>query len=92
MFGRRDNRYITASELTQVASFSCFADLEFLSSVQMSKITEKFCMSSNFSGVSFTVFSNEQNLCAIHIYQFYDTALSDAVQDRTGDLLRVSQT
>ena len=25
MLGRRDNRYITASELTQVASFFCFA-------------------------------------------------------------------
>ena len=92
MLGRRANCYTTAPELSQVASFSCFADLEFLSSVQMSKITEKFCMSGNFSGVSFTVFSNEQHFCAIHIYQFYDTALSDAVQDRTGDLLRVSQT
>ena len=52
MLGRRANCYTTAPELSQVASFSCFADLEFLSSVQMSKITEKFCMSGNFSGVS----------------------------------------
>ena len=92
MLGRRANSYTTAPELSQVASFSCFADLEFLSSVQMSKVTEKFRMSGNFSGVSFAVFSNEQIFCAIHIYQFYDTALSAAVQDRTGDLLGVSQT
>ena len=92
MLGRRANSYTTAPELSQVASFSCFADLEFLSSVQMSKVTEKFRMSGNFSGVSFTVFSNEQIFCAIHIYHFYDTALSAAVQDRTGDLLGVSQT
>ena len=92
VYGRRDNRYTRASELSEVASFSCFADLEFLSSVHMSKVTEKFRMSGNFSGVSFTVFSIEQIFCAIHIYQFYDPALSDADQDRTGELLRVSQT
>ena len=92
MLGRRANRYTRAPELSQVASFSCFADLEFLSSVHMSKVTEKFRMSGNFSGVSFTVFSIEQIFCAIHIYQFHDPALSDADQDRTGELLRVSQT
>ena len=92
MLGRRANRYTTSPELSQVASFPCFADLEFLSSVQMSKVTEKLRRSGNFSGVSFTVFSNEQNVCAFHVFQFYDTALSDAVQNRTGDLLRVSQT
>ena len=45
MFGRRDNRYTTAPELSEVASFSCFADLEFLSSVHLSKISEKLRMS-----------------------------------------------
>ena len=29
MLGRRDNRYITAPELAQVAFLSCFAHLEF---------------------------------------------------------------
>ena len=45
MLGRCANRYTTATEHSQVASFSCFADLEFLSSVHMSKVTEKFRMS-----------------------------------------------
>ena len=45
MLGRRDNRYITAPELAQVAFLSCFADLEFSSSVHISKVTKKFRMS-----------------------------------------------
>ena len=45
MLGRRDNRNITASELTQVASFFVLHALEFLSSVYFSKITENFRMS-----------------------------------------------
>ena len=45
VYGRRDNRYTTAPELSQVASFSCFADLEFYSSVHLSKNLEKFRMS-----------------------------------------------
>ena len=34
-----------AHECSQVASFSCFADLEFLSSARLSKISEKIRMS-----------------------------------------------
>ena len=49
-------------------------------------------VSGNFSGVSFTLFCNGQNLCAIPVYQFYEFGLSDAVQDRTEDLLHVRQT
>ena len=49
-------------------------------------------VSGNFSGVSLNVISNEQNLCAIHIYQFFGTGLSDAVQDRTEGILCVRQT
>ena len=49
-------------------------------------------MSGNFFGVGLNVISNEQNFCAIHIYQLYATGLSDAVQDQTVDLLRVRQT
>ena len=52
VYGRRDNRYTTAPELSQVASFSCFADLEFYSSVHLSKITENFaCLNGFSSGV-----------------------------------------
>ena len=42
MHGRLDNRYTTAPELSEVASFSGFADLEFLSSVHFSEITKNF--------------------------------------------------
>ena len=45
MLGRRDNRYITAPELAQVAFLSCFAHLEFFSSVHLSKISEKLRLS-----------------------------------------------
>ena len=45
MKGRRDNRYTTAPEFAQVASFSCFAHLEFSSSMHLSKISEKLRMS-----------------------------------------------
>ena len=45
VLGRRDNRYTTAPELSYVASFSCFADLDFLSSLPLSKFTENFRMS-----------------------------------------------
>ena len=45
MLGRRDNRYTTAPELWQVASFSCFAHQEFLSSLHLSKVSGKFRMS-----------------------------------------------
>ena len=44
MIGRRDNRYSTAPELSQVASFSCFVHQEFLSSVHLSKVSGKFRM------------------------------------------------
>ena len=40
MLGRRDNRYTTSPELSQVASFSCFAHHEFLSSVHLSKVSD----------------------------------------------------
>ena len=46
--GRRDNRYTTALELHEVASFSCFADLEFLSSVHLSTLTENFACLNEF--------------------------------------------
>ena len=42
VYGRLDNRYTTAPELSEVASFSCFADLEFLSSVHFLEITINF--------------------------------------------------
>ena len=42
-----------------------------------------------FLELSLNVISNEQNLCAIQIYQFYDIGLSDVLQDRTEDNLRV---
>ena len=45
MLGSRDNRYTTAPELEQIASFSCFAHMEFLSSVRLSKSLEKLRMS-----------------------------------------------
>ena len=45
VLGRRDNRYTTAPELYKVASFSCFADLDFLSSLPSSKFTENYRMS-----------------------------------------------
>ena len=45
ILGRRDNRYITAPEVAQVAFLSFFAHLEILSSVHLSKITENFRMS-----------------------------------------------
>ena len=46
MLCRRDKRYITAApELAQVIFLSCFAHLEFLSTVHLSKITENFSMS-----------------------------------------------
>ena len=32
--GRRASRYTTAPELSEIASFSCFVDLEFLPSVR----------------------------------------------------------
>ena len=46
--GRRDNRCTTALDLYEVASFSCFADLYFLSSVHLSKITENFACLNEF--------------------------------------------
>ena len=50
VLGRHHNRYTTApAELSQVASFSCFADLEFWSSVHLSKITEKLAFLNVFS-------------------------------------------
>ena len=50
MLGRHHNRYTTAPEFSQVASFSCFADLEFWSSVFLSsKITEKLAFLNEFS-------------------------------------------
>ena len=45
MLGRRDNRYTTAPELSEVASFSCFADLDISSSVPLPKVTENVRMS-----------------------------------------------
>ena len=45
MLGRREKRYTTAPELSQVAFFYCFADLKFSSSVPISKVTKIFCMS-----------------------------------------------
>ena len=49
VLGRHNNRYTTAPELSQVASISCFADLEFWSLVHMSKITEKLAFFNEFS-------------------------------------------
>ena len=43
--GRRDNRYTTALELHEVASFSCFADLEFFVISAFVETYGKFCMS-----------------------------------------------
>ena len=49
MLGRRDNCYITAPELAQVAFLSCFADLEFLSSVHFRKFRKNFACLKLFS-------------------------------------------
>ena len=61
VYGRRDNRYTRASELTQVASFSCFACRPGIFAIsaffenygKFSHVLMKFRhVSGNFSGVS----------------------------------------
>ena len=76
--GRRDNRYPTALELHEVASFSCFADLEFLSSMHLSKITENFaCLNEFLSRVrqfflSYLKYSFQlPKFCTLPIFRFY---------------------
>ena len=79
MLGRRDNRYTTAApELSQVIIFSCFADLDFLSSVHLSKITENFACLNEFSSRVRQFFwsylkysSSEQNVCTLLIFRFH---------------------
>ena len=49
VLGRRDNRYTTAPELSQVASFSCFADLDFYQQCICRKLRKIFACLNLFS-------------------------------------------
>ena len=99
MLGRRDSHYTTLPEHSYSFFFLfCIPGIFVISAFVESygKFSHVLLylnhVSGNFSGVSLNVISNEQNRCAIHLYQFYETGLSDAVQDRTEGILRVRQT
>ena len=99
VLGRRVNRYTTAPDLAQVASFSCFVDLEFYSSVQLSKMTENFaCLNGFSSGVrqffwSYLKYSFQRTKFLYNrFFRFHNNWFPEIVQDQTGDFLCVRQT